>query len=169
MAKHDVETSIHGVDRLGFDKDSNVIGARKGVATVTITSAELLALFATPQEVIPALGAGKAAVPTMVVVHKPAGTAYDGIAAGEDLVFKYTNAAGAQCTSVVETTGFLDQATAQTRVAGFIGSTGATAGDVAPVADAAVVAHLLTAEIATGTSNLYVKIHFEIIDTVFTA
>ena len=169
MANHEVETSIHGIDRLGLDKEDNLIGTRKGAATVTITSAQLLALFATPQEVIPALGAGKAAVPTMVTMYKPAGTAYAGIAAGEDLVLKYTNAAGAQCSSVIETTGFLDQTTAQTRVAGFIGSTGATAGDVAPVANAAVVAHLLTAEIITGDSPLYVKVHFNIIDTVFTS
>ena len=91
MAKHEVETSLHGIDRLGLDKEDNLIGTRKGAATVTITSAQLLALFATPQEVIPALGAGKAAVPTMVTMYKPAGTAYAGIAAGEDLVLKYTN------------------------------------------------------------------------------
>jgi hypothetical protein len=134
-----------------------------------VTSAEVLALFATPQAIVAAPGAGKAIVPIRAVVYKPAGTAYAGIAAGEDLVFKYTDASGAQCTGVIETTGFLDQTTAQTRVVGLPGATGATAGSFAPVADAAVVLHLLVGEITTGNSPLHVELVYGVIDTVFTA
>jgi hypothetical protein len=137
--------------------------------TVQVPTASVLALFATPYTLIAAQGAGLAIIPTRYAIHKPAGTAYGGIAVGEDLVLKYTNAAGAQCMSVIETTGFLDQATAQTRYAFPIGSSGATAGDVNPVANAALVLHLLTAEIITGTSDLYVRVWYDIMPTVFAA
>lgn len=133
-----------------------------------VTSAQLLALFATPQTIVPAQGAGVAVIPHRVAIHKPAGTAYGGIAAGEDLVLKYTNASGAQCSSVIETTGFLDQTTAQTRYAGMPASTGSTAGDVAPVANAAVVLHLLVGEITTGDSPLHVEVLWDVIRTAFT-
>ena len=133
-----------------------------------ITSAQVLALFATPIAVMPAPGAGLAIIPRMVLVHKPAGTAYAAIAAGEDLVLKYTNAAGAQCSGVIETTGFLDQATAQTRYVGMQASTGATASDVTPAANAAVVMHLLVGEVTTGTSALHVRVWYDVVPTVFT-
>lgn len=169
-------TSIHG-RRLGLGRDGGLIMNRQDGSqsllglykTATISSAQLLALNATAQSVIAAPGAGQAIIPVRVAIHKPAGTAYSGIAAGEDLVLKYTNAAGAQCSSVIETTGFLDQATAQTRVAGMPGATGATAGDFIPSANAAVVLHLLTGEITTGNSPLYVRVWYDIIPTVFTA
>lgn len=132
----------------------------------TITSAQVLALFATPREIIPAPGAGLAIIPRRIGVYKAAGTAYAGIAAGEDLVAKYTNAAGAQCSGVVETTGFLDQATAQARWVGPPGSTGSTVADLNPVANAAIVLHLLTAEIITGTSDLIVWSYYDVVPTV---
>lgn len=168
MALHESVVSVHG-SLLGLDKDGYQVGDRKGVATTTITSTQLLALNATAQSVVPALGAGLACVPYRVAIYKPAGTAYAGVASGEDLVLKYTNASGAQCSSVIETTGFLDQTTAQTRVAGFPGSTTTTAGDVTPVANSAVVLSLLSGEITTGDSPLYVRVWFDVIDTVFTA
>lgn len=136
--------------------------------TVTVTSAQLLALNATPQTIIAAPDAGIAIVPTRMAIYKPAGVAYGGIAAGEDLVLKYTNAAGAQITGVIETTGFLDQTTAQTRVVGMPASTGATAGDYTPVAAAPAVLHLLTGEITTGDQPLYVRVWYDLIPVVFT-
>lgn len=136
--------------------------------TTVVTSAQLLALNATPQAIIAAPDAGIAIVPTRMAIYKPAGTAYGGIAAGEDLVLKYTNASGAQITGVVETTGFLDQATAQTRVVGMPGATGTTAGDYAPVAATPAVLHLLVGEITTGDSPLYVRVWYDLIPTVFT-
>ena len=60
--------------------------------SVQVTSAELLALFATPKELVPAQGAGFALQFVEMFIQKPAGTAYGGIAAGEDLSVKYTNA-----------------------------------------------------------------------------
>lgn len=172
----DILTSIYG-RRLGLSADERLVLNRKGggqvllgaAATVTVTSAQLLALNATPKTIIAAQGAGLAIVPTRMAIYKPAGTAYAGIAAGEDLVLKYTNGSGAQCTGVIETTGFLDQTTAQTRYVGMPGSTGTTAGDVTPVANAAVVLHLLSGEITTGDSPIYVRVWHDIINTVFTS
>lgn len=121
-----------------------------------ITSAQLLALNATPQTIVPAPIAGYANLVNRIAIYKAAGVAYAGIAAGEDLVAKYTDGSGAQVSSVIETTGFLDQATAQTRYAGPPGSTSTTAADVKPVAAAAIVLHLLSGEITTGNQDLIV-------------
>lgn len=169
-------TEIHN-RRVGLaEKGHLILNKRVGQHTdllgasvvTTVTSAQLLALNATPQTILAAQGAGLAIVPLRWAIYKPAGTAYAGIAAGEDLVLKYTNGSGAQCASVIETTGFLDQATAQTRYAFAPASTGSTAGDVTPVANAAVVLHLLSGEITTGDSPIYVRLWFDIIKTVFT-
>jgi hypothetical protein len=167
-------TSLHG-RRFGLNKDGalvlnradNVTALFGQMQTTRITSAQVLALNATPRTVVVAPVASLAIVPRMVQVYKPAGTAYAGVAAGEDLVLKYTNAAGTQCSGVIETTGFLDQATAQHRVVGMVGSSGATAGDTNPVAAAAVVLHLLTGEVITGTSDLFVRVWYDVVDTVF--
>lgn len=165
----DIQTSIHG-RQIGLASDGSIILNKKAGfqsilglhADKIITSAQLLALFATPIAVVPAPGAGLIVVPRLLQLYKPAGTAYAGIAAGEDLVLKYTDASGAQCSSVVETTGFLDQTTAEMRVAGMPGSVTTTAGDYEPVANAAVVLHLLTAEITTGDSDLIVRVFYDI-------
>ena len=144
----------------------NTLVKCQGLAQVRVTAAQVLALNATPQPIIAAPGAGLAIVVDRVAVYKPAGTAYAGIAVGEDLVLKYTNGSGAQVSSVIETTGFLDQTTAQTRTAGPPGAVTATAADYAPVANAAVVLHLLTGEISTGDSDLIVWAWYDVIPTV---
>jgi hypothetical protein len=176
MAKK-ILTSIHG-SRFGLTGENELVVERpdtaEAVAIATpyfsiervfkqITSAQLLALNATPIEVIAAQGANKAIIPLQVKVYKPAGTAYSGIAAGEDLVLKYTNASGAIASSTIETTGFLDQTTAQVRVGG------TSLANVTPVANAAIVAHLLAGEITTGDSDLYIEVIYTVTDVVFTA
>lgn len=133
-----------------------------------VTSAQVLALNATPIQIIAAPGVGYSIIVNKVVIRHGTGTAYAGIAAGEDLVLKYTNGSGAQCSSVIETTGFLDQATTQIRYANGPASTGSNVGDVTPVANAAVVLHLLNGEITTGTFDLLVLVDYNIIPTDFT-
>lgn len=177
MAFPDILKSIHG-RRLGFgindelilrsrnERKAEVLGASK---TVVVTSAQLLALNATPITLIAAPGAGLAIVPRKWCARKGAGTAYAGIAAGEDLVLKYTNAAGAQAAGAIETTGFLDQATAQIRVAGMAGAALGTPADITPAANAALVLHLLVGEITTGDTDLYVRVWYDLIDTAFTS
>ena len=174
----DIQVSLHG-RRFGLAAEDDggglIINRRTNTqslvgmyTTKTITSAQVLALVATPITVLAAQGSGIAIIPTRVAIYKPAGTAYAAVAAGEDLVLKYTNASGAQCSAVIETTGFLDQTTAQTRIAHPPSHTGATAGDYAPVANAAVVLHLLAGEVTTGDSPLYVRMWYDLIPTVFT-
>lgn len=126
-----------------------------------VTSAQLLAMFATPVSVIPSPGAGLAIVLESGTIHKPAGTAYGGIAVGEDLTFKYTDQAGLEVAQI-ETTGFLDQATAQTRTFKTFGAASLIS-SITPVANAAIVIALLAGEIITGTSALHVRLNYRIV------
>ena len=146
--------------------DDTIIPRR--VADRTVTTAQLLALNATPISVIPAPGAGYANVLDAVILYLPAGTAYAGIAAGEDLAFKYTDGSGQECFSRVETTGFLDQTTAQMRYV--TGASAAFAGVptdalATPTANAAIVIQVLTGEITTGTSDLKLRLFYRVIPT----
>lgn len=125
-------------------------------ADLAVTSAELLALFTTPLSVVAAPGAGKAVVPVMAQAYLDAGTAYNGIGADEDLVLRYTNASGAIALTI-ETTGFLDQATDQHRVVH--GPSVA----FAPVANAALMLHMTTGNIATGTGTLAIRVWYRIL------
>jgi len=128
---------------------------------VEVTSAQLLALFTTPISIIPAPGAGYYAKPKRMVIAHGTGTAYAGIAAGEDLVLKWTDASGAECSPQIETTGFLDQTTAQ------ISEVGELTTVLTPVANAAVVLHLLTGNITTGDYPIQVFVEYDIIPTDF--
>jgi len=127
----------------------------------TITSAQLLALNATPISVLGAPGSGLVNIVEGVEFYKAAGTAYGGIASGEDLSLKYTNSSGQEIL-VCETTGFLDQTTAQFRYAraqsGAISA--GTVSSIVPVANAAVVCMLLSGEITTGDSALKLRLFY---------
>lgn len=131
---------------------------------VVVTSAQLLALFATPQTIVPAPGANKANVFVGALIRKASGTAYAGIAAGEDLSVKYTDASGvevAQC----EATGFLDQTTNQIR---WVRPQTAASGNssITPIANSPLVLHMLTGEIITGNSDLEIEVHYRVVNTV---
>lgn len=146
-----------------FNPIYSSVGAPGGVisADKLVTSAQLLAMFATPVVIVPAPGAGLALVFDSITVHKPAGTAYGGIAAGEDLTVKYTDQSGLEVAEI-ETTGFLDQATAQTRVAGGFRAASGIA-SVTPVVNAALVLALLVGEIITGDSPLHVRTAYRVV------
>lgn len=169
---HYLQVDANNVLRVGTSEPSSDSAltpiSGTGIETyidVTLTSAQILALNATPITVIAAPGASKAVVVTGAVAYKAAGTAYGGIAAGEDVSLRYTDGSGAML-AVFEATGFLDQATAQTRYA-YPQSAVATASvEVTPVANAAIVAHMVTGEITTGTSDLVLRIFYRVIPTV---
>lgn len=125
-----------------------------------VTSAQLLALNATPVEIVAAPPSGYFIAPEDLVFYKPAGTAYAGIAAGEDLSVKYTNAAGLELAGV-EATGFLDQATAQVRHCRAYRAASSVSG-VTPV-NGALVLHMLVGEITTGDTVLRVRTFFRVL------
>jgi len=127
---------------------------------VTITTAQILALNATPQTIVGAPGANKAIIPMGVVLYLPFNSvAYSGIASGEDFSFKYTNASGAEVLQV-ETTGFLDASASAVRFA----QPNATL--LTPVANAAIVLHLLSGEVAAGNSPLKIRFYYRTVPTV---
>jgi hypothetical protein len=133
---------------------------------VKLTAAQVLALNATPVTLVAAPGAGKALELVAASLTKPAGTAYAGVAAGEDLTINYTSGAGLAVAGC-EVTGFLDQTTAQARlVKPYNAASGVS--DIVPVANAALVISMLTGEITTGDSPVYVTVIYRIAKTINT-
>ncbi len=132
---------------------------------VTISAAQILALFATPQTLVQAPGAVYALVFIGAVVFLDYNSAaYAGIAAGEDLSIKYTDASGlevGQC----EATGFLDQTADQLR---YIRPHHAASGanQIIPVPNAPLVLHMLTGEVITGNSPLRLRVYYRRIPAV---
>ena len=155
--------SIWGQIRSLYDKGGNV-----RVRDVTITSAQLLALNATLITIIPAPGTNRFNLFRGAIAHKASGVAYAGVAAGEDIAFKYTNASGL-AVAEIEVTGFLDQATAQTRYVHPYIATGVTAdSSITPVVNAAIVAEMLTGEIITGDSDLLLRVFYSVMPNLLT-
>ncbi len=120
---------------------------------VTVSSAELLALNATPKTLVAAPGAGIANVPEFLELFYDYGTAaYAGIAAGEDFTVKYTNGSGAVL-GTIDATGFIDQTTNQSRFLRF-------SSEITPVANAALVLHMASGEVITGDGIVKAKLHY---------
>lgn len=127
-------------------------------ADVTVTTGELLALNTTPKTLVAAPGAGNILVlDTAQLWLDYNSTAYDGIAAGEDLSIKYTNGSGVEVAQI-EATGFLDGTADETRYV-----KAASAAAVQPVANAALVLFMLTGNIATGNSPLKVRTWYRVL------
>lgn len=133
-------------------------------ADVIIPAAQVATLFTTPRQVLAAPGAGFANILEGVIVYKAAGTAYAGIAVGEDLSINYTSAAGLALAGI-ETTGFLDQATAQTRWADAYNQASAIS-SFTPAENAALMLSLLVGDITTGTSDLKLRLIYRTIPVV---
>jgi len=141
-----------------------VIATDTGITTVdvTVTTGQVLALNAVPKQLVAAPGAGKAIiVEDLQFMLDYNSAAYDGVAAGEDLEVRYTDGAGA-LVATIETTGFIDQAADQYRHA-----RPTTAAALTPVANAALVLRLATAEIATGNSPLKVRVRYRTVDVAW--
>jgi hypothetical protein len=142
-------------------------------AVVQITSAQLLALNATPITVVaaPADSSYVHVVKYWQVWHGT-GTAYTVSTTAKNLALKYTNASGAVAAAVIASTGLLDQATAQLRIANSLALNGTSAtvvGDITPVAGAAIVANLLSGEITGGNYAINILVVYDTIPVDLTA
>ena len=126
----------------------------------TITSAQLLALNATAQTLVPAPGSGLTALLDEIKMVYSGGTAYAGIAAGEDMQARYTSAAGAVASEIQEVTGWLDQTTGSTK---WIRRLGCVAGTLNVYSENALLCmHMLTGEITTGTGTIKCETRYRI-------
>lgn len=135
------------------------LGARAIRTTdVTISSAEILALNAVPKAVglsIP-IGDYLEFVSAELLLDWDGGSAYAGIAAGEDWVIQY---AGGVELARIETTGFLDQTNDERRLVKAAAAVGAVA-DVEPPLGADLQIAQLVDEITTGTSPVKVRVFY---------
>jgi hypothetical protein len=134
------------------------------VTDVTIPTAGVLTLNATPVTVLAAPGANLAHIVEGVVIHKPAGTAYAAVASGDDLSLSYTDASGLEV-GRCEMTGFADSTGVQTRYINAYRAASAVS-SITPVANAVIAAHMLTGEITTGSSDFILRIFHRIVATV---
>lgn len=132
------------------------------MAEVTVATGAVKTLNGSPVELVATPGLGKAiAMIDATLFLDYATTAYDGIAAGEDLEIRYTNGSGA-LVATIETTGFLDASADAVRYV-----LPASAAAVTPVANAALVLDMAAGNIATGDSPLKVRVRYRIIDTAW--
>jgi hypothetical protein len=127
------------------------------VAEVAVSSAELLALRATPKTLVAAPGAGYVLeFVSAVLLLDATATAY--VESSANLGIKYTDGSGFQVSEDIEATGFIDQTAdtlqhARAKADSIVAKTGCE--------DAALVLHNLGAgEYTTGTGTMRVKISY---------
>lgn len=135
-------------------------------STVTVTSAELLALAATPKTIVAAPGADKVArfrgIESFLDFNT---TAYTITNAGDDLSVRYTNGAGAIVSQTIQAQGFLD-ATEDAYMQGE--AIIQQVGDLADFANQALVLdNIGAAEYTLGDSPIIVVVHYDIISVPF--
>lgn len=128
---------------------------------VTLTNAQVKTLNATAVSVIAAPGAGKI-VQVVDVLGKLnyATAAFDSVGTGDDFVLRYTNTSGG-IAAQLESTGWLDATADAYQYA-------IAASSVKPLANAAVVAHILAGEIygSAGGGSVTLKIKYRVIDAI---
>ena len=136
------------------------------VTKITLTTAQVLALYTTPISLVATPGANKAIIfldALMLLDYVSA--AYDGVHADEDLIISYTNGSG-EVVATIETTGFVDQVNDELRyVTPSAGADAADNGYIIPVSNAALVISLKTGNIATGNSPIDIVIHYKVVAT----
>lgn len=175
MPKPSIQTSIHG-RRFGLSDTSDLIinDANSGkqdariraqaTARRTLTNAEVLALNATPIELVAAPGAGKVLLPNRLTAYKAAGTAYVA-GAGEDLAIIHT---GGSAVIAIDSAGFLDSTADEFRIGERVPANPETL-DLTALANLALEATILVGEVITGTSDIVVDVEYEVLDLVITA
>lgn len=170
MAAPQILTSIHGKLFGIGPKGELIVNSTQGslvsaqatvnsVVRLTIANALVLALNATPFEMVPAPGVGKTLVCNRVVASKAAGTAF-AAGAGEDLAIIPTGGA-AFC--AIDSAGFLDSTADEIRFADRVPLNPETL-DLTALQNLALEATILSGEIITGDSDLIVEVHYQIFD-----
>ena len=125
-------------------------------ATVEISSAEILALFATPKTLVAAPGAGKVLDFISLLLAYDYGTVVYTIGTATNLQVKYTDAAGAAVSTTQAVTGMLDQATDQLRALDKLEAS------VTPVVNAALVLTLAVANVTLGDGTIHAKVAYRV-------
>ena len=125
-------------------------------AEVEISSAEILALFTTPKELVAAPGAGKLLEFISLLLAYDYNTTVYTIGTATDLQVKYTDATGAAVSTTQGVTDFLDQATDQLR------SLDKLEVSVTPVVNAALVLTLAVATVTLGDSPIHAKVAYRV-------
>lgn len=130
------------------------------IAEVTVSSAELLALAASPKTVVADPGDGYVLefISAILILDKGA-TAYDDAAADGDLVIRYTDGSGAIASTTLDADGFIDGATDQIRTLKPITT------DLTPVASSPLVLDNTGDEFTGGDGVLRVKVAYRIYPT----
>lgn len=126
-------------------------------ATVSLTSAQILALRATPKTLVAAPGSGKYLELVSALLKLTAtATAYTETA--DNMAIRYTDGAGLQVSQTIEATGFID-ATGVTIVTNALPKID----QIGLVANAALVLHNTgDGEYATGTGTIVVDILYRV-------
>jgi len=124
--------------------------------TVEVSSAELLALNATPKTLVSAPGAGRfIEIAHMQLFYDYNSAAYT-VGGGNDLSVEYSS--GEQLIQV-EATGLLDQTSDQRR---FVSG----GGTITPVDDKAVVLKMLSSEVTGGDAPLKIKVCYRVMESL---
>ncbi len=133
---------------------------------VVVSAAQILALNATPIEIVAAPGASKVLMFHNAVLFLDYNSAaYAGIAAGEDLNIRYEDASG-QGVAFIEATGFLDATNDAYRIAYPVSAAGGAISSANPTAhvNEPLVLHMATGEITTGNSPLAIRVYYSVVD-----
>ena len=125
-------------------------------AEVEISSAEILALFATPKTLVAAPGAGKILEFISLLLAYDYNTIAYTIGTATNLQVKYTDASGAAVSTTQAVTGMLDQATDQLR------SLDKLEASVTPVVNAALVLTLAVANVTAGDGTIHGNVAYRV-------
>ncbi len=133
-------------------------------AVVSVTAGQLLALRATPKTLVAAPGVGKFLEFVSALLRINFVVAHDAPTnAGDDLGIRYTNGSG-QVVATQEATGFINAAANAIRILKGGAAPAATATDIVPVDNAALVLHNVgAAEFpGAGTSTMTVEVFYRV-------